>query len=241
MLALDKVDVSYGQVQALHGIDLRVEDGELVALLGANGAGKSTTLMAVSGIIRPRAGTITYDGRDITRESPFQVVTRGLIHCPEGRRIFGGLTVAENLRMGAVRRKDKAAARRDADRVYSLFPVLGRRRGQTGATLSGGEQQMLAIGRALMAQPRLLMLDEPSLGLAPIVVAEIFSVIGDLHRQGVTILLVEQNVHQALAVADRAYVLEAGAVTLSGTGEELRSNPEIEAAYLSTAPGGPSE
>jgi branched-chain amino acid transport system ATP-binding protein len=240
MLALDKVDVSYGNVQALHGIDLRVEDGELVALLGANGAGKSTTLMAVSGIVRSRAGTITYDGRDITRESPFQIVSRGLIHCPEGRRIFGGLTVAENLRMGAVRRKDKTAARREAERVYSLFPVLGRRRGQTGATLSGGEQQMLAIGRALMAQPRLLMLDEPSLGLAPIVVAEIFSVIGELHRQGVTILLVEQNVHQALAVADRAYVLETGAIALSGTGEELRSNPQIEAAYLSTAPGGPA-
>ena len=238
MLALDKVDVSYGHVQALHGIDLRVEDGELVALLGANGAGKSTTLMAVSGIVRPRAGTISYDGRDITRESPFQIVNRGLIHCPEGRRIFGGLTVAENLRMGAVRRKDKAAARHDMDRVYTLFPVLGKRRGQTGATLSGGEQQMLAIGRALMAQPRLLMLDEPSLGLAPIVVGEIFSVIGELHRQGVTILLVEQNVHQALAVADRGYVLETGAVTLSGTGEELRSRPEIEEAYLSTAAGG---
>jgi branched-chain amino acid transport system ATP-binding protein len=236
MLSLDKVEVSYGHVQALHAIDLRVQEGELVALLGANGAGKSTTLMTVSGIVRPRAGSILYDGRDITKEGAFEIVNRGVIHCPEGRRIFGSLTVVENLRMGAVRRRDKAAARRDMDRVFTLFPVLGRRRGQSGATLSGGEQQMLAIGRALMGQPRLLLLDEPSLGLAPIVVGEIFEVIRQLHAQGVTILLVEQNVHQALAVADRAYVLETGNITLSGTGEQLRANPEIEAAYLSTAP-----
>ena len=238
MLALEKVEVSYGQVQALHAIDLRVEDGELVALLGANGAGKSTTLMTISGIVRPRAGSIVYDGGDITHASPFDIVHRGVIHCPEGRRVFGSLTVAENLRMGAVRRRDKAAARRDMDRIFSQFPVLGQRRGQVGATLSGGEQQMLAMGRALMGQPRLLMLDEPSLGLAPIVVGEIFAVIRELHRQGVTILLVEQNVHQALGVADRAYVLETGSIAVSGTGEQLRANPEIEQAYLSTAPHG---
>jgi branched-chain amino acid transport system ATP-binding protein len=238
MLALAKVEVSYGHVQALHGIDLRVEAGELVALLGANGAGKSTTLMAVSGIVRPRSGAILYDGVDITKAGPYEIVNRGVIHCPEGRRVFGSLTVLENLRMGAVRRRDRAAARRDMDRVFSLFPVLAQRRGQSGATLSGGEQQMLAIGRALMGQPRLLMLDEPSLGLAPIIVGEIFTVIRELHRQGVTILLVEQNVHQALAVADRAYVLETGSITLSGTGEQLRANPEIEQAYLSTAPQG---
>jgi branched-chain amino acid transport system ATP-binding protein len=236
MLALEKVEVSYGYVHALHAIDLRVQDGELVALLGANGAGKSTTLMTISGIVRARAGSITYDGRDITQASAFEIVHQGVIHCPEGRRVFGSLTVLENLRMGAVRRRDKAEARRDMDRVFSLFPVLGQRRGQIGATLSGGEQQMLAMGRALMGQPRLLMLDEPSLGLAPIVVGEIFDVIRELHRQGVTILLVEQNVHQALAVADRAYVLETGRITLSGTGEQLRANPEIEQAYLSTAP-----
>jgi branched-chain amino acid transport system ATP-binding protein len=237
MLKLESVDVAYGHVQALSGVSIEVRDGELVTLLGANGAGKSTALMAVSGIVRPQAGTMTYNDVDLARASSFDIVGLGVIHCPEGRRIFGGLTVLENLKMGSMRRVEKQDVRSDIDRVFSLFPVLAQRRHQSGATLSGGEQQMLAIGRALMAQPRLLMLDEPSLGLAPLVVRAIFQVIRDLHRQGVTILLVEQNVRQALAVADRGYVLSTGRVMLEGTGKDLRSNPDIEQAYLSAAPG----
>ena len=237
MLKLESVDVAYGHVQALSGFSIEVRDGELVTLLGANGAGKSTALMAVSGIVRPQAGTMTWDGVDLARASSFDIVARGVIHCPEGRRIFGGLTVLENLKMGSMRRVEKKDVHGGIERVFSLFPVLAERRHQSGATLSGGEQQKLAIGRALMAQPRLLMLDEPSLGLAPLVVRAIFQVIRELHRQGVTILLVEQNVRQALAVADRGYVLSTGRVMLEGTGKDLRSNPDIEQAYLSTAPG----
>jgi len=236
MLKLAAVDVSYGHIQALTELSLEVRDGELVTLLGANGAGKSTALMTISGIVRPRGGSVVYNGTDLARASPFDIVRLGVIQCPEGRRIFGGLTVLENLRMGAVRRADKGGVRQDLDYVLSLFPVLGQRRHQSGATLSGGEQQMLAIARSLMASPSLLLLDEPSLGLAPIVVQAIFRVIRELHRRGVTILLVEQNVRQALAVADRGYVLAAGRVTLAGTGPELRANPEIEQTYLSTAP-----
>jgi branched-chain amino acid transport system ATP-binding protein len=238
MLKLESVDVSYGHIKALTGVSIEVRDGELVTLLGANGAGKSTTLMTISGIVRPRSGSVVYDDTDLAKASPFGIVALGVIQCPEGRRIFGGLSVLENLRMGATRRSDKSGVRNDLDYVFTLFPVLGQRRHQLGATLSGGEQQMLAIARALMAAPRLLLLDEPSLGLAPIVVQAIFRVIRELHRRGVTILLVEQNVRQALAVADRGYVLAAGRVILAGTGPELRSNPEIERAYLSTAPGG---
>lgn len=237
MLKLDSVDVAYGHIKALSGVTIEVRDGELVALLGANGAGKSTTLMAISGICRPQAGTITWNGVDLGKTSPFDIVGLGVIHCPEGRRIFGGLTVLENLRMGSMRRADKKLVPADLDWVLSLFPVLAQRRHQSGATLSGGEQQMLAMARALMAGPKLLMLDEPSLGLAPLVVKAIFQVIRELRRRGVTILLVEQNVRQALAVADRGYVLSTGTVTLSGTGAELRTNKEIEQAYLSAAPG----
>jgi len=237
MLKLDSVDVAYGAIQALAGVSIEVRDGELVALLGANGAGKSTTLMTVSGICRPRAGSITYNGVDLARKSSYDIVGLGVIHCPEGRRIFGGLTVLENLRMGSMRRTDRGKVRGDLDWVFSLFPLLEQRRHQAGATLSGGEQQMLAMARALMAGPRLLMLDEPSLGLAPLIVKAIFQVIRELHSRGVTILLVEQNVRQALAVADRGYVLSTGTVTVSGTGEELRTNKEIEEAYLSAAPG----
>jgi len=236
MLKLESVDVSYGHVDALRGVSIEVRDGELVTLLGANGAGKSTALMTISGIVRPRAGSVLYDGVDLAKASAFDIVAIGVIQCPEGRRIFGGLSVLENLRMGAVRRADAGGVRRDMDWIFSLFPVLGQRRHQAGATLSGGEQQMLAIGRALMTEPRLLMLDEPSLGLSPIVVQAIFRVIRELHAKGVTILLVEQNVRQALAVADRGYVLSAGVVTLEGTSAELRSNPEIEQVYLSAAP-----
>jgi branched-chain amino acid transport system ATP-binding protein len=232
MLKLEGVNVYYGQVHALKGIALEVQEGELVALLGANGAGKSTTLMTVSGILRPRSGSLTYDGHDLTRASTYDVVRLGVIQCPEGRHIFGGLTVLENLQMGAVRRRDRRAVQADLDWVCSLFPVLGQRLRQSGATLSGGEQQMLAIGRALMAHPRLLMLDEPSLGLAPLIVQTIFDVIRQLHKQGVTILLVEQNARQALQVANRCYLLETGRVVMSGPVTELRANPEVERFYL---------
>ena len=232
MLRFENVHVYYGQVHALKGISGEVNEGELVAILGANGAGKSTTLMSVSGILKTRSGKITYQGKDLTRVSPYDIVQLGVIQCPEGRHIFGSLTVRENLLLGAVRRRDRGEVAKDIDWVCSLFPVLGERSGQTGATLSGGEQQMLAIGRSLMARPRLLMLDEPSLGLAPVVVQTIFEVIGKLHRQGVTILLVEQNARKALQVADRCYLMETGSVVMSGTVEELRGNPEIERLYL---------
>ena len=232
MLRLENVHVYYGQVHALKGIAAEVKEGELVAVLGTNGAGKSTTLMCVSGILKTRSGRIIYEEKDLTRASPYEIVQQGVIQCPEGRHIFGGLTVRENLLMGAVRRRDRGEVKQDFDWVCSLFPVLGERSGQTGATLSGGEQQMLAIGRSLMAQPRLLMLDEPSLGLAPVVVKTIFDVIGKLHRQGVTILLVEQNARQALQIADRCYVMETGNMVMSGTVAELRDNPEIERFYL---------
>jgi len=238
MLRLENLHVYYGHVHALKGISLELADGELVALLGANGAGKSTTLMAVSGIARSRSGSITYDGEELGRKDPREIVELGIIQSPEGRRIFGNLSVMENLKMGAVRRKDKRTLKSDMDEVFSLFPVLAERRGQAGGTLSGGEQQMLAIGRALVAKPRVLMLDEPSLGLAPLVVQEIFQVIQNLHNKGVTILLVEQNARQALGIADRSYLLETGSVVLSGTKAELSGNPEIEKIYLSRVDGG---
>jgi len=232
MLRFENVHVYYGQVHTLKGITVEVNEGELVAILGANGAGKSTTLMSVSGILKARAGKIIYEDHDLTQKSPYEIVQLGVIQCPEGRHIFGALTVHENLRMGAVQRRDRREIRRDMDWVCSLFPVLGERAGQSGATLSGGEQQMLAIGRSLMARPKLLMLDEPSLGLAPVIVQTIFDVINKLHQQGVTILLVEQNVRKALQVADRCYLMETGSVVMDGTVEELRGNPEIERFYL---------
>jgi len=232
MLRLENVHVYYGQVHALKGITGEVNQGELVAVLGTNGAGKSTTLMSVSGILKTRSGKISYEETDLTQTSPYDIVKLGVIQCPEGRHIFGSLTVRENLLMGAVQRRDRSAVIKDIDWVCSLFPVLGERSGQTGATLSGGEQQMLAIGRSLMARPRLLMLDEPSLGLAPVVVQTIFGVISKLHQQGVTILLVEQNARKALQIADRCYLMETGSMVMSGTVEELRGNPEIERFYL---------
>jgi branched-chain amino acid transport system ATP-binding protein len=232
MLRFENVHVYYGQVHALKGLTGEVHEGELVAILGANGAGKSTTLMSVSGILKTRTGKIIYEDKDLTQASPYNIVQLGVIQCPEGRHIFGGLTVLENLLMGSVRRRDRSEVKKDIDWVCSLFPVLGERAGQTGATLSGGEQQMLAIGRSLMSRPRLLMLDEPSLGLAPVIVQTIFDVIRKLHEQGVTILLVEQNARKALQVADRCYLMETGSVVLSGTVEELRGNPEIERFYL---------
>ena len=232
MLKLENIEVYYGHIHAIKGVSLEVQEGELVSLLGANGAGKSTTLMTISGIVRPRQGTVTYLGKDLTKTIPEEIVIQGIVQCPEGRRIFGSLSVMENLRMGAIRRKDHAEVKKDLEWVFGLFPVLKSRINQTGATLSGGEQQMLAIGRALMAKPRLLMLDEPSLGLAPLVVQEIFKVIQQLHRQGVTILLVEQNARQAMAIADRCYLLETGKVALSGTAADLKSNIAVEQFYL---------
>jgi len=232
MLKLENIEVYYGHIHALKGVSLEVHEGELVSILGANGAGKTTTLMTISWIIRPRKGTLTYQNVDLTKLLPEGIVVQGIVQCPEGRRIFGSLNVMENLRMGAVRRKERDEVKNDLEWVFNLFPVLKTRVHQTGATLSGGEQQMLAIGRALMAKPRLLMLDEPSLGLAPLVVQEIFKVIQQLHQQGVTILLVEQNARQAMAIADRCYLLETGQVVLSGTAAELKSNIALEQFYL---------
>jgi branched-chain amino acid transport system ATP-binding protein len=232
MLKLENVEVYYGHIHALKGISLEVGEGELVSLLGANGAGKTTTLMTISGILRPRKGTVTYFGKDLTKIIPEEIVVEGIVQCPEGRRIFGNLSVMENLRMGAVRRKDRDEVKKDLEWVFSLFPVLKARINQNGATLSGGEQQMLAIGRSLMAKPRLFILDEPSLGLAPLVVQEIFKVIQQLHQRGVTILLVEQNARQAMAIADRCYLLETGRMVLSGTTAELKSNIAVEQFYL---------
>jgi branched-chain amino acid transport system ATP-binding protein len=232
MLDLTDVHVRYGNIRALQGVSLRVDTGELVALIGSNGAGKSTTLRTISGLLRPTQGTIRFEGTDITTEATDRIVAMGISHCPEGRHIFGSLTVAENLRLGAVSRSDTPGISADLAMVFDLFPILKERTGQAGGTLSGGEQQMLAIGRALMSRPRLLLLDEPSLGLAPLMVERIFATIAALKAQGLTILLVEQNVHQALDVADRAYVIETGRITLEGEAAILRHDPKVEQSYL---------
>ena len=231
MLELEDVQVFYGNIRALAGVSFRVETGELVAIIGSNGAGKSTTLKTISGLIRPRHGTIRYDGANITSQSTDRIVQLGISHCPEGRRIFGRLTVRENLVLGGVQRSS-ADIRRGIEEMGEMFPVLQARLNQAGGTLSGGEQQMLAIARALMSKPRLLILDEPSLGLAPLMVERIFEIIEDLKRQGLTILLVEQNVHHALDVADRAYVMETGTIILEGPGATLRHDPRVEQSYL---------
>ncbi len=242
MLRIEGLTVAYGGIEAVRGVSLDVAEGELVTIVGNNGAGKTTTLMAISGVAPIRSGRIVIDGAETTRLAPHAIVARGVAHaivargvahCPEGRLVFGRLTVHENLRLGAYQRKDGASVRQDIDRVYALFPRLLERRTQLAGTLSGGEQQMLAIGRALMSRPRLLMLDEPSLGLAPLIVQRIFGVIRQLHAEGVTILLVEQNAHLALTVADRAYVLETGEVRLAGSAKALIDNPEVRRAYLS--------
>lgn len=232
MLEIKNVDLFYGRIHALKDISLTVKKGELVALLGANGAGKTSTLRAVSGIHPIRSGTITYEGRDLSRVPAHLLVELGIAHCPEGRQIFGRLSVEENLNLGAYRRRDKIEIKRDREWVYSLFPKLAERRSQSGGTLSGGEQQMLAIGRSLMSRPRLLLFDEPSLGLAPVIVEQIFQVISEIKEQGCTVLLVEQNAFQALGIADRAYVMETGIIKLSGTAQEILSNEEIKDAYL---------
>ena len=231
MLELIDLHVAYGNIRALQGISIRVEAGELVALIGSNGAGKSTTLKTISGLLRPTSGRILFEGRDISHSSTDAIVGLGISQCPEGRRVFGRLTVRENLHLGGITRPI-AEVREDIGRITALFPLLGERMTQLGGTLSGGEQQMLAIGRALMSRPRLLILDEPSLGLAPLMVERIFEVINDLRREGLTMLLVEQNVHHALNSADRAYVLESGLITLEGPAQVLRRDPQVEHSYL---------
>jgi len=235
MLQLENLEVFYGKIQALKGVSLTVDDGELVALIGPNGAGKSTTLRAISGLIRPRAGMISYNGQQLDKLPAHQIVRRGVVHCPEGRRIFGRLSVKENLRLGAVSQSDPVVIDRAYKEVYELFPRMEERSGQLSSTLSGGEQQMLAIGRALMARPKLLLLDEPSLGLAPLLIETVFSVIQRIKESGVTILLVEQNAAKALEIADRGYVMETGNITLAATAAELQSNPQVEQAYLGGA------
>ena len=234
MLELRDVEVAYGNIRALKGLSLTVAEGELVTLIGANGAGKSTTLKTISGLLRPKAGTLLYRGQPLDRLPPHQIVALGISHCPEGRHMFGRLTVTENLRLGAVQRRDREKVPHDIEHVYKLFPVLKDRRAQLAGTLSGGEQQMLAIGRAMMSRPQLLLLDEPSLGLAPILVSLIFETIQQLKHEGTTILLVEQNARLALDIADRGYVMETGRVTLHGQATELKHNPQVERTYLGT-------
>ena len=232
-LHLENLDVSYGAIQALRGVDVTVNQGEIVTLIGANGAGKSTLLRAASGMVRAKSGRVEFLGEDISRLSIASIVSRGLIHCPEGRRIFANMTVKENLELGAYLRSDKQGIADDYERTLTYFPRLRERLAQSAGTLSGGEQQMLAIGRSLMSRPKLLMLDEPSLGLAPILVQEIFRIIVTINAEsGTSILLVEQNANQALAVANRAYVLETGTITLSGNAADLKSNPDVQKAYL---------
>ncbi|MGH2717128.1 MAG: ABC transporter ATP-binding protein [Actinomycetota bacterium] len=233
LLALEDVRVRYGVVEALKGISLSVDEGEIVAVLGANGAGKTTLLKTISGLLSPRSGTIAYDGRRIDGVPAHEIVGLGLSQAPEGRRIFPQMSVLENLQIGAYRRRVDLAA--DLRRVFELFPVLEERRGQTGGTLSGGEQQMLAIGRALMSRPRLLLLDEPSMGLAPMIVLRIFDIVSEIRSQGTTVLLVEQNAAQALRLADRGYVLETGSVVLSGSAGALLDDEQVRAAYLGEA------
>lgn len=232
LLHIDDIQTFYGSIQALKGISFTVDQGEIVTLIGANGAGKTTTLHTISGILHPRHGSIIFEGQPIHTMPPHDIVRLGVAHSPEGRRVFGRLSVAENLELGAFVRTDKVAIKHDVDRVYTLFPRLKERHKQLAGTLSGGEQQMLAMGRALMASPRLLLLDEPSMGLAPILVDLIFETILEINKQGVTVLLVEQNALMALSIAARAYVLETGNIILSGTGKELLNNPEVMKAYL---------
>jgi branched-chain amino acid transport system ATP-binding protein len=232
MLTLQDVRVFYGAIQAVKGISLDVRERELVTIVGANGAGKTTTLRTISGIYRPTTGNITFEGRNLAALPSHEIVALGISQAPEGRQIFGSLSVRDNLMLGATRRADRASIGQELEYLVSLFPVLGERMNQSGGTLSGGEQQMLAIARALMAKPRLLLLDEPSLGLAPMLVNRIFAVISRLKETGVTILLVEQNARKALEIADRAYVMETGRIILEGDARELAANPEIEKAYL---------
>jgi branched-chain amino acid transport system ATP-binding protein len=231
-LLLEDVHTYYGSIHALKGVALEVHEGEVVTLIGANGAGKSTTLRSINGLNTPREGRIVFQGKDITRRPPHEIVAMGISQSPEGRRLFPHMTVLENLEMGAFQRNDRSQIKEDLDRVYSLFPRLAERKSQRGGTLSGGEQQMVAMGRALMARPNLLMLDEPSMGLAPIFVEKIFEIVREINEQGTTILLVEQNALMALDAADRGYVLETGRVALADEAKALRANEQVQKTYL---------
>lgn len=232
MLEVNNLHVYYGAIHALKGINFHVEEGEIVALIGANGAGKSTTLSTISGLLQPREGNVIFRGEDITLTQAEQTVTKGIVQVPEGRKIFATLTVMENLEMGAYTQRDKKLFKKDLDNVFNFFPRLRERQNQLGGTFSGGEQQMLAMARALMAHPSLLLLDEPSMGLSPILVEQIFEIIGSINKQGTSILLVEQNAQMALSIADRAYVLETGEITLEGNAHDVLHNPNVIEAYL---------
>lgn len=232
MLKISGVNAFYGNIQALWDVSIEVGEGEIVTLIGANGAGKSTTLMSISGVVHPRSGSITFKGQSIHKLPPDKIVRLGISQSPEGRLIFPDMTVMENLELGAYLRGDKSGIKRDLDYAFGLFPILGKRAGQLGGTLSGGEQQMLAISRALMARPSLLLLDEPSLGLAPIIIKQIFDIIRTVNESGTTVFLVEQNANQALKIANRGYVMETGRITLEGSSESLLSNADVRKAYL---------
>ena len=232
MLRVENLAVNYGMINAVRGVNFEVNQGEIVSLIGANGAGKSTILRTVSGLIKPASGTLTYEGQNITKTNAQKIVQLGISHVPEGRHVFKGLSVRENLEMCAFLRKDRANIEEDIQAVYDRFPVLGERQKQDASTLSGGEQQMLAMGRALMSKPKLLLLDEPSMGLAPIFIQEIFNIIQQIQAQGTTVLLIEQNAKMALSIASRGYVLETGKIVLSGTGQELLESDAVQKAYL---------
>jgi branched-chain amino acid transport system ATP-binding protein len=232
LLEINGIDAYYGRVRALRGVTLHVDKGEVVALIGSNGAGKTTTLRTISGLMHPATGTINFDGRDLTNMDAAAVVRLGICQAPEGRRLFPRMTVRDNLVMGAYSRRDKGGIKTDMDRVFELFPRLKERLSQISGTLSGGEQQMLAIGRALMSKPKVLMLDEPSLGLAPILIETIFQIVREINSQGIPVLLVEQNAQKALAIANRAYVLETGSIVKEGTGKELMESEDVQKAYL---------
>ncbi|AKU26243.1 MULTISPECIES: ABC transporter ATP-binding protein [Geobacillus] len=232
MLKVEAIDVFYGNIHALKGVSLEVNKGEIVTLIGANGAGKTTLLKTISGLLKPKSGDIVYEGASIAGKAAQTIVKQGISHVPEGRRVFANMTVEENLELGAFLRKDKDGIQQDFAKVFQLFPRLEERRKQLAGTLSGGEQQMLAIGRALMARPKLLLLDEPSMGLAPLLVKTIFRIIQEINESGTTILLVEQNAHMALSIADRAYVIESGRVVLSGAASELQASEQVKQAYL---------
>jgi len=232
MLEVKNLSVFYGVIQAIKDISFEVNEGEIVTLIGANGAGKTTTMQSIMGLIPIKNGTITYEGQDITHMPSHKIVQLGMTQVPEGRHVFQELSVYENLLMGAYTKSDKAQIKRDIEEIYTRFPRLGERKNQIAGTLSGGEQQMLAMGRAMMCHPKLLMLDEPSMGLSPLLVDQVFEIIKDYHKQGTTILLVEQNAGKSLAISDRAYVLESGKIALTGTGEELAQSDEVKKAYL---------
>lgn len=232
LLEVKDLEVYYGMINALKGVSFEVNEGEIVSLIGANGAGKTTILHTVTGLISAKSGSIIYDGKDITKVPPHKIVYMGMAHVPEGRRVFQQLSVYDNLKLGAYSRKNKAEIAKSLERVYNHFPRLKERKNQVAGTLSGGEQQMLAMGRAMMSDPKIIVMDEPSMGLSPLLVKEVFSIIKAMHESGITVLLVEQNAKMALSIADRAYVLETGNITLSGTGKELSESEDIKKAYL---------